>query len=334
VISIKKYLTAQDARRLGMAVFDHCEALNRLYQGLLGNIAEHVLGQPQYEPLREPFGGLRELVSGTLSPAIAERAHEVTEEIFREYSQIKAQTAATNAAELQNVVRMLSQALMVLAGGSQRSLSRLKSIEASLESTSRIQDIIALKASVADTLDFVKQESVREQELASREMSELEKEVARARELLAAARSGMPGREEAIQALKAAVERNQNGGATYVHALFANRLQGIIQRYGPDAAEELMMRLIEDRVRPIVKEGAVFRWSLASIVSVFQSERDLLGVRAQAAAANRPALVHKFPVGDRNALLTLTPSLLVSEVTPDSLNATIEELDQFTQSSR
>jgi hypothetical protein len=48
----------------------------------------------------------------------------------------------------------------------------------------------------------------------------------------------------------------------------------VAERYGPPIADELLFRLINERMRPLAPAGAVFRWTSSSVVTAFDSFKE------------------------------------------------------------
>jgi hypothetical protein len=149
--------------------------------------------------------------------------------ILADYKKSFQQQATTAAVEMQHIVGMLNQALMVLAGGSERSLSRLKNIQTSLEKASYLQDILALKSSLSDTMQFVREETIREQQPAARDKELFGKDLAKAKEFLALTRSGLLGRDDGRRALAGMLREIPSGMAVYAIAFLFERMQSVIQ---------------------------------------------------------------------------------------------------------
>jgi len=118
--------------------------------------------------------------------------------------------------------------------------------------------------------------------------------------------------------------------AIYVVAFAFNNLNALVQRYGPDAIEDLIFRLIRERIQPLARANSAYRWTPQSLVGVFQRSRDLTALRSEASALNRSPLVHRISLGNRIAVLTLSPSHLVAEGQTGLAEALIEEVDRFT----
>jgi hypothetical protein len=120
------------------------------------------------------------------------------------------------------------------------------------------------------------------------------------------------------------------GEALYVVAYLCDRLNAITQRYGPGVTDELISLLVEQRLKPVMPENAMYQWTSSSLVAVFTRPRDEDKLRKEVVNLNRTPLVHKLALGGRTAVLTLAPSHLVLEGISGSPSRLIEQVDKFT----
>jgi hypothetical protein len=306
------------------------EVLLSLCSGLCDSINERVLTGERCEELRAQFADVRSLLRPDLSSDQATEIQSSTSQILASY-QVAVQQAATNTAvEMQHILAMLNQGLMVLAGGSERSISRLQQIQQSLERTSMLRDIIALKSSLVEAVRFVQQESTREQETSARELAAFEADVRKARSFMGYAFKGLPGRPEAIRAITEELKAVPPKQALYAVAFLFDRLDAVVERYGDPVGDELMFKLIKERFQPLAPTSKTFRWTASSMVGLFCRVRDVIALRGQLAELSRTPMVHRVTVGNRVAVLTVSPSYLVIEALPDCPAQLIEEVDRFT----
>jgi hypothetical protein len=329
MISIRKYLNSP-GQAAAAAVSQAAEALFEFSAHLLDSIGRHVLTGEGSEPLRARLAEVHSALRPDYQPTEAAQAQEAVSRILAEHHACAQQTSMTQALEMQHIFATLNQALIVLAEGRDRSVSRLNQIQESLRRTSMIEDIMALKSSLVETVKYVQKESVQAREAAAEDLSRLEAEVNQARDYLGNAGTTMEGRPEGISHLSARLKALPPGQVLYVIAYLCERLPAIVQRYGPAVADELLFRLIRERIQPVAQGGTAYRWTASSLVAVFFRPPDLAGLRAEVATLNRTPVVHRIALGSRTAVLTLAPSHLVAEETSDSASLVLEQLDEFT----
>jgi hypothetical protein len=329
MISIRKYLNSP-GQPAAAAVSQAAEALFGLSVHVLDSIGRHTLNGSGSEALRAQLAELHAGLRPDYQPEEAVRAGEVVSRILAEYHAGAQQRSMTQALEMQHIFATLNQALIVLAEGRDRSVSRLNQIQESLRRTSMIEDIVALKSSLFETVKYVQKESAFAREAAAEELSRLEAEVSQVRDHMASERTNLEGRPEGIRSVSARLKALPPGQVLYAIAYLCDRLPAVVQRYGPTVADELLFRLIRERIQPVAQGGAAYRWTPSSLVAVFSRPPDLTGLRAEVAGLNRTPVMHRIALGSGTAVLTLAPSHLVIEETSDSAGLLLEQLDEFT----
>jgi len=332
MISIRKYLYSDSAKAGPVASVDpeSTEALFGFASGVLECINRHVLSGEQCAPLRTQLTQLRDDIRPDWT---AEEAARALETVARTLAQQKAavqQSAVSQTIEMQHIFAMLNQALIVLAGGNDRSIARLNRIQESLQRAAMIEDMVALKFSLSDTVRFIKAEAAHTQESSTKELARFEQEVNKTREFLGSTRLELAGRPEGVARITESLGSVPPGEGLYLVAFLLDRLQSFIQRYGPSVAEEVVFRLIKERLQPVAVGSPTFRWTASSLVAVFNRARDLAGLRTKVSDLNNTPLVHRIVLGNRTAVLTIKPSHLVAEGVPGSPNLLIEQVDRFT----
>jgi GGDEF domain-containing protein len=200
-----------------------------------------------------------------------------------------------------------------------------------LRRTAALQDVSHLRSSLSKTMDAIEEETVREKAARAGDLAALQAEVAKVRGF-AAGKPGrqLPGRPEGIRLISQALGQVRPQEALYVVALLFNNVKAIIQRFGPDVADELITRIVNERVQPVAPENSAFRWTNSSLVGVFQCPPDLPGLKSRMAELNREPLIHRVELGNRTAVLKLGISHLVAQGSPGAQTSLIAEVDRFT----
>jgi hypothetical protein len=330
MISIRKYLNMSARGGPEPADPDPDDPLQSFLCGVLDGINRYVLTGEANRPQRLEIKHIRKAVRPGWTPEEALEAQTSACRILSEH-QASVQRSATNlTVEMQHIFAMLNQALIVLAEGRDRTVARLNKIQASLSRTSMIQDIVALKSSLADTVRFIEAESAEAHESAAQELSRFETEVSKTREFLGSSRPELAGRPEGVDKIAKSLKTIVPGEALYLVAFLFDRLQAVAQRYGPAVADELIFRLIKERLQPVAPGDTAYRWTPSSLVAVFSRPRDLAALRKEVATLNSAPLVHRIALGNRTAVMTMTPSHLVAEGVSGSPEPLVEQVDQFT----
>jgi hypothetical protein len=329
MISIRRYLDMEPAVRRGPLESETTDTLQALLSGVLEAINQYVLTGYARAAERLKITQLKEAVKPGWSQAETLQAQNSISQILAEYSETNQRSATTLTVEMQHIFAMLNQALVVLAEGRDRSVVRLNKILEALSRISMIEDVVALKSRLAETVRFIEAESAEAHESAAQELAHLEKEVSRTREFLGGMRMELAGRPEGISRIEQSLKKVVAGEAVYLVAFRFDRLQAVSQRYGPGVADELVFRLIKERLEPVAPGEIAYRWTPASLVAVFRRLRGLDALRAEVANLNATALVHRIALGNRTAVMTVTPSHLVAEGMAGPPGPLVEQVDQF-----
>lgn len=348
MISIQKYLRAGQksggnlgAGTRGPMVPDSLGVLFTLCLNLLAEIGSDLAGSEQGAGLADRLAGVAARLDTDLDET---RAAEVTEAVRDALMQSRAkaqENAQKTAAEVQHLVGVLNQALRLMAGGGERSVGRLQTIQGALERTSKIRDVDGLRASLGEAVKWIREEAAREQEAAAKDLRDFGNEVAQARERVAGClEAGLPGRAEAIAAIRRELMQGrgpQTGdgrdGSVCVAVVVIRRMAAIVQRYGPDVVDELFFLLMRERIKTLAPAAVAFRWSSGGAVSVIRSESSTgcADLRAAMDDTNRNPMVHKISLGNRTAVLKIAVSFLVLPGVPGDPDGVVAEIDRFVE---
>jgi hypothetical protein len=331
MISILSYLNQNNAKPRDKARVDPTQAFGALSVNLLDGILRQVLSGEGFGTLRRELEETRESLLRAETAEQISRVEATVARILAQYRADTQQAAMAQAVEVQHIFAMLNHALIVMAEGRDRSVSRLSEIQDTLQRTSRIPDIVALKSALADTVKFVERESAEAKIAISAELARLESEVGEAREFLSGARGELAGHADGVARIKEAATILGPGQAVYALVYLCDRLTGITQRYGAAVTEEFIFRIIRERLQPIHPSAMVYRWTSSGLVAVFVQQRDLAALQDKLAPLNRTPIVHRAALGNRTAVLTLAPSHLLLESGPGGAAQMLEQVDRFTR---
>jgi hypothetical protein len=304
------------------------EALCALLMGVLDGIGRHVLAGDGSGPLRQQFDEVKDCILRAESPEQLSQAEAAICRILASHRAETVRLATAQALEVQNIFAMLNQALIAMAEGRDRSVSRLSEIQNTLQRANMMRDILALKAALADTVRFVERENEEAKKSVNDELARLEVEVGKARESLQS-RTQIAGRPEGVARIEESLRLLTTGQALYAVAYVCPRLTGIAQRYGPQVTDELIFRVIRERLQPLAPAGSVYRWTPGGLVVVVERPRNLTAVQSSVSALNRGPVVHKAALGNRTAVLTISPSVVVLEGTTGPPAQIVDQLDRF-----
>jgi hypothetical protein len=327
MVSIGPFLRARGEAAASAGIGQSLTPWVELVARLLAGVANYAAPD---DGARCQIAALCTAVQGDLPPAEIANIGQAVESLLAGFHAAQRQKDARTAAEIQHIVSLLREALELVATGSERSVSRLKTVAEQLQRTARIHDVTTLRSSLAATIRYAEEEIGRERDASTREMAALEEQTERVRRAAqGGAAAAIPGRPEGVRAISGILQAAGDGHPVFSVALLLDRLEGMTMRYGPAVGDELVLRLVRERLQPLAPESAAFRWNGHSLVGVFSGSFDLAQLRARMEELNRQPLVHRAAHDGRVALLRISPSHLVTKGTgsPDAL---IEELDRFT----
>jgi hypothetical protein len=332
LISIRKYLDYRDPKLIGLIDPAGSLGLLDLCSAIFDHLNEFVLSGDSFDDLRTKIVVLQETLSPGLHPEQAQQIGDSVRGILAGHSSRLRETVQCANVEMQHIVEVLSQALIAMAGGSARSVSRLQKLQKTLHRTSMIQDDAALRASLADTVNMIRDEIVRENDAAAQDRAVFEEETIKAREFLAEnPNRQLPGRPEGVRDIGEALKCIHPEKALYVVAFLFKQLKAISLRYGSEAASELVFRIIRERIQPIAPGNTAYRWTPQSLVGIFQGTTDFPRLKGEMAALNRPPLVHRITLGNRTAVVKVGLPHMLAIGAPGSADVLIEEVDRFTE---
>jgi hypothetical protein len=314
------------------------EPVLSLCSALLEYIGSYVLSGESPSDARTDIGGFRDSLSSELSGKLSsEELAEIQERVRNILAdhQTEVQDAASRAAvETRHLAAILDQAVALLTNGEERSLSGLQKIQEALQRTSRLPDLVSLRKSLKETIRLANEESARQKTESAREIAAFRTEVVEAQELVAHhPNQRLGGRPEGVRSIAESLQALAPDHALYAVVFVFDQLNAVLQRYGPEAVDEMMFRLIRERIQPLAALSSAFRWTPQSLVGIFQRPRGLDSARSEAAALNRFPLVQRISLGNRTAVLTLSPSHLVVEADAAQPESLIQEIDLFTRAN-
>ncbi|MCC6314532.1 MAG: hypothetical protein IT337_11035 [Thermomicrobiales bacterium] len=307
MISLRKYLYARPpgpAAGPGDAGEEFCQALASLAGAVLDAIEAHVFVQshPRARVYPEEFGKVRRSIESDPAPGELRAAGLAVARLLEAHQHTMAELDVLESAEVQQIVSMLNQTIAALSAGSDRSVERLRQIEGDLKHATAIPDIVALKARLSDTLRYVREASVRERSESAETAARLARDAQRAQERMAAARSGVGGREEAELRIQAMCQRPVRG-ALAVFVL--DRAEAIRQRFGGTVADRYVFLFVQDLLDALPSPKQLFLWDTSAIVADLESEShpDALRAELRAALAAAPA-ERRLDIGQRLAVFS------------------------------
>ncbi len=325
-ISLKRYLSGADQ--------ELAETFQRMTLLLLEAIRLHaVVGEPdEHQRFQQDIAKLENKLQQDFSPQQVLVVAGAVARALEDYNQRTTRFIRMQSAELQGMLAMLTETVAAISAGSERTVTRLQTIEKQLERASMLEDIRTLKARLSECLLAVREEARQQREETARTIAELRNEIRRAQQRQSAVAPAKPnvapqgmGRAEAEAALARAVEQRLHA---YAAVFVLERFDLISGRFGPNAAEQLARFFRHHLTQGILSSDAVFRWSNASFLVLMERAGSLEEARAEVQRVASVRLEWTLQIGTRTVLLPVSSRWAVIPVYQfPSLRLVVEEID-------
>jgi GGDEF domain-containing protein len=255
---------------------------------------------------------------------------------------------SAKAAQVQNMLGMLTRTIGDVAAVDRESLARLKRIERRLEKASAIEDILAVKAHMEECLNHVREET----ELRTSQVEKLTGSIGQtgdqaqpppeASEPLTADQTslgedvpvlipdpltGLHRRQAALRCFAKAV---RVGRPQFVAVLQVRQLSAVNNRYGIEVGDSLLLAVCS-RLEPLIGEGdELFRWSGKSLVATLSRSGELNNVAWELNRVIPKSARESFSFKSRSLMLNLGVEMSVLRVAelgrPNDLEAAIDRI--------
>lgn len=213
--------------------------------------------------------------------------------------------------EMQAMVRMLTSAVGTIAKTGEQNIRELGEIEKRVVSATQIQDVRQIRAKLAECLDHIRQEAVRQQEHTDAAVEQLSRDMDRTRNQEAAAEqdsqpdeaTGLPQRPAAESALSAACQSEK---PTFAAVLSIDRIQIYNLRFGHKVGDEVMQHFTEWIRERLRTEDRLFRWSGSTLVALLPRPTRLEIVREEMGRIMEEQFEYTVQTASRGILLPIS----------------------------
>jgi len=200
---------------------------------------------------------------------------------MEEYNHRTSRFIHVQCGELQAMVAMLTKTMTALASGSETSVARLHSIEKQLHKATMIEDFQTARLRLAECLEGLRSEIVRQREESARTVAEMKTNLAKSQERLASSPvrgeserradpvTGLAQRPDAEAALVEAAQENRR---LYAVIFVIERLELINSRFGYAAGDQILVLFSQHLSQNLSRRDQLFRWSGPALLALL--ERD------------------------------------------------------------
>lgn len=337
MISIKRFL---EPPRDG-PVPDHSlvEALMQMARLLLDAMASHMVrgSDTDFRSLRRTLNELAQRMDRPQSALTLLGIASDAAEALDTYCQRTTAYHREQHEERQSMIAMLTDTLADISGQTDASVARLQAIEKQVERASELDDIRALRASLGESLQALR-------EAAAQHRSHSAATVERLRGQIAMARKSTPGDPEHPGDAKDPAAKNgvlellseatnalgvELLPASFVAAFKLQRAEHIANRFG-ETVKHHMLNLIAAELKAVLgPQDRLLRWKGTSFVMFINSTAAIPEIRSRLAKAVAATSQQYIEVGRNSALLSVGVDWIVSPQAGRPLDAVFTEVDAF-----
>lgn len=326
MISIKRFLSKDNETERALL-----DAMGILVRGIgkqgIGGDPEHT------RRFKENIQEISDVLAEDLNPEdLAGHANAVLRAL-EEHNRRVTRRQNLQAAELQNMVKMLTSTVGSIVETGNANAHRLGDIEKQVTMLSAMDDIRLIKTKLSECLNDIRGEVDRQRKETSETIEELNKSLDQARSNNASVSQNSPmdaltGLPVRIQAEAEFAHATRSGNQVYGAVLVLDRLTIVNLRFGREVGDQVLVafaNMISKLLRPT---DTLFRWSGPTLVALLPRTTSLERVRSEIAHIAETKLEHIIETAERSILLPFSARWVVlpMAVTPRLL---FQQIDMF-----
>ncbi len=276
---------------------------------------------------------MRAVRTGTLENMLLTAAR--AQKALEEYNQRAVRVRRTHAEALETLLSAFTDTVTAISTASESTTTRLSELAKQILKVRTAQDEKALAIRLADCLESVRDQTMRQRERADQNLTQLRRDLETSAKAgppagvqpKMDALSGLPLRAPAEHALDNAI---QSGGHGFVVAFVIDRVHLINARFGYSVGDQILT-LFREHLAQHLKEGdRLFRWTGPVFLALLDRPNLAEGVRAEVKRMTTKKLETTVQIGSRFVLLPVSSSaLVISLLEAESAAAVIEQVDAF-----
>jgi diguanylate cyclase (GGDEF)-like protein len=228
---------------------------------------------------------------------------------LQDYSQRTGEYLGAQNQEFQAIVNLLTSTIGSFARAGDVNVGRLVEIEQQVFSATQLQDVRHMRAKLAECLDHIRQEAVRQRDETSKTVDQLSQDMDGARNRNGAAQgvldevTKLPRRSVGEDALTAACQAET---PAFAAVMSVDRIQTYNLRFGHKVGDEVLEHFaawIGKRLRP---EDRLFRWTGPALVALLPRVNRLEIVREELAGVMNAPFEFTVQTASRSVLLPVS----------------------------
>ncbi len=253
---------------------------------------------------------------------------------LEEYSRHTQKFMRAQSLELQGMLSMLTQTVSSLSASGRENIEQLQSIEKKIEKASVIEDIRSLRIQLAECLETLKTETLRQREEASRTIFDLDAGVSNVKARMEGAQivvrdpdTGLSTRSEAERAIAFS---SQADGTHYAAFFVLDNLHSVHSRFGNKIQIEVLRMFAEHLSNAFGGTEHLYRWSAASLVAVLERNVPFVKFQAEVRQVASVRLQKTLKINSREVLLPVGCRWFALPVTKnDDSDVLFSKMDAF-----
>jgi GGDEF domain-containing protein len=253
---------------------------------------------------------------------------------MEDYNQRTSKFVRRQNTELHHMVSMLTQTVITIGASSEHSVSRLQSIEKSIESTQAVEDIQILKLRLSECLEAVRDEAMRQQRDGRDALESLKKELDSSQELIGSVQlqpdkdsaTGLAGKTAADRAIRTAMVAPHG---KFLLVAVCSRVQAVNARFGYAVGDKILAAFAEHFKQGLSVNDQIFRWQGPSLVGLLERGERLERVRLEVQRFADVRLDKTIEVAHRTVLIPISAVWTIFPLAPP-LEAFLKQVEAFT----
>jgi GGDEF domain-containing protein len=321
----------------GEASDELCNTLHLVVETLLHAIEVHSIpGDPDdQERFRADLQALRDAFAQTSTPAMLMAAGSA-KRMLEDYNQQTARFLRGQTVELQRMFVNLAAAVAVTCVASEASVTHLHDLERHIAKASTIDEMRMLGVRLAECLETLRHETVRNRELAEQDRAQLKREAEASSQSTTSpaspqsrsdSLSGLPLRAQAESSLDTVIQAGGNG---FVVAVVVDRVHLINARFGYGVGDKILALFREHLAQHLKAGDQIFRWTGPVFLVLMDRPNLPEGVRTEVRRITGAKLETTVQIGNRSVLLPVASAAeIFSLFEIHSAPSLIDRIDTF-----
>lgn len=238
---------------------------------------------------------------------------------------------------LQNMIAMLTQTVISIGVGSEKSADYLQQIERELARAVAIEDVQQVKLRLAACLEKLREEATRQRVETEANAAQIREQLQRAQDCIqetvaSADRIDLVTGLRTQAAANAAFEQALAiPGQRYVAVLIVRRMQSISSRFGYAVGDLILKMILEQLRQSLSASDQLFRWSRPAFVALLERDASIEAVRSEIGRLASKTFENMIEIGGRSVLIPVTASWFVIPLTAPSSQIS-KDIEKFVAS--